>query len=834
MNTIKFRDIRLAAVSMLALSSAQAYAQSAPEMVDNQGVVPSEVDSEVEQDGSSSVIVVTARGRDESLFSVPVVVSVLDAEDLSRNRASDLSRIGELTPSVIVGSYKSQNGGALGIRGISTAANQSGLEQAVSVAIDGVQTSDGRIAQVGFFDLQQVEILKGPQALFFGRNSTAGVISINTANPTSEFYSSVTADYEFVGDEVIVDGVVSGPLGDNLGARLAVRYRNLDGWRRNIAGPTANPFYNPATGAPAGAAQLPGARDRRPGDEEFLGRLTLRSELFPSLTARLKLGVAVNSGPGPGVATQNIGPCVGPNPRMNGVPDTSAECEIDNRTAIGNLPPAISRTFANGTDDGSFFDELEVYTAALEFDWDIGNSLNLVSITGFSDVDYEYFSGLDQTSFSQHALYSRQTNRDISQQLRLSSEFEGAFNFMLGAYYADNEQFVTDDLKISDSMYVAAADRFTIFEDVVYQDGNSVSVFGQAIVDVTDTLELAGGVRWSHEEKDYRRTHVYGLSIFNIANTSFPGSNELGFLEGSYSEDNISPEVTLTWRPNADRTVFVAYRTGFKAGGFGLTAPVTTSSIISDVSFESETAEGFEVGARGAFLDGRLRLSSAAFSYEFSDLQVATYDAARAASFINNAGSVRQRGFELEGDFDVTPELTVRAALAYVHARFDDFTGQCYSYAFPAGATRATAVPPPNCIFADSTTMNLVQVFDGRAPARSPDWTGNVGFAYERPVGDFIFNVTGGIFYSGSYFASEAMSPASLQDSFFRFNAGIGIRTSDDRWNLQLIGRNLSNEYYLLYAADRTGGTGVPGVPGEQRGVVARGREVALSIQHTF
>jgi hypothetical protein len=113
-------------------------------------------------------IVVTARRRSETLVSVPVVVNVVTAETLERNRADDLSRIGELTPTVVVGAYKSNGGGSVAIRGISSPANQTGFEQAVSVAIDGIQTSDGRITQMGFFDLQQVEVMTGPQALFVG------------------------------------------------------------------------------------------------------------------------------------------------------------------------------------------------------------------------------------------------------------------------------------------------------------------------------------------------------------------------------------------------------------------------------------------------------------------------------------------------------------------------------------------------------------------------------------------------------------------------------------------------------------------------------------------
>src|SRR5207249_4512475 len=156
----------------------------------------------------------------------------------------------------------------------------------VSVAIDGVQTSDGRIAQVGMFDLQQVEVLKGPQALFFGKNSPAGVIAVTTAGPSPQLRITAKTGYEFIADEIISELTVSGPLSDNTGGRLALRYRNMDGWLRNDAGPIANPFYNPATGAPAGAAQLPGAADHRPGEQEYMGRATLTFDPSRLLAAK--------------------------------------------------------------------------------------------------------------------------------------------------------------------------------------------------------------------------------------------------------------------------------------------------------------------------------------------------------------------------------------------------------------------------------------------------------------------------------------------------------------------------------------------------------------------
>jgi hypothetical protein len=188
----------------------------------------------------------------------------------------------------------------------------------------------------------------------------------------------------------------------------------------------------------------------------------------------------------------------------------------------------------------------------------------------------------------------------------------------------------------------------------------------------------------------------------------------------------------------------------------------------------------------------------------------------------------------LEVSYRATEILTLDVAAAYVHNRFGDFTGQCYGYLFPTGTVRASAVPPPNCSFVTATTLTLQQVFDGRAPARSPDESANTGFVFDIPFKNYRLGLTGTALYSSKYYAAETMAPATLQSAFWRFNASASVSGANEAWSVSLIGRNLSNQYYLLYAADRTGGTSVPGAIGEQRGVVARGREVALQGAFKF
>lgn len=779
-------------------------------------------------------IVVTARQRGERLQDVPVVVTALSSETLAKANVSSLEGIATLTPTVIVANYKFNGGGSMAIRGISSPANQLGFEQAVSVAIDGIQSSNGQIAQLGFFDLAQVEVLKGPQALFFGKNNTAGVISVTTAGPTDRFEASLKTGYEFVAREFTADGVISGPVTDTLGIRLAVRYRNMEGWIKNTAAATVNPFYRPATGAPSSVGLLTGRASDRLGEKELLGRLTVKYEPTNDLKAVLRVTMNHGTDDNAGGTSQNIGPCADGFPRVNGFIDRSGDCKADNRATVGNIPAAIAATFPRKINaDGSPSGELNAILASLSLDADLG-AFSIASRSAYSRLSYELFSGGDQTTFSQFAVYEDQSQRDISQEIRLSSNFDGPLNFVAGGFFQDTRRQVYADVKLNDGNYNAAENRYDSFNSETFSPGQTLSFFGQATWKIVPELELAGGVRWTREKKRYRKYNLYGFGPFDTRQTMFPGETELGVLNGRFKDENLSPEVTLTWHPNPDHTIFAAYRSGFKSGGFGLTNPLQKTTTISANDFGSETARGFEVGARGEYLNRKLNISLAAFAYDFNDLQVNIYDPEAVAYSINNAGKVQQRGAEIELGYRVTPDFRLHGALTYVRNRFKDFVGQCYAYAFPTGTTRATAVAPPNCSFVNATSLVLQQDFNNRTPARSPDWSGNAGFDYSVSVGtDLDLTLTGDATYSSAYYAADTLVSASRQDAYWTLNASASLAKVDG-WKLSLIGRNLTNEYPVLYAVDRSGGAGVPGAIGEQRGVIGRGRQVVMQAQINF
>ncbi|OYY88769.1 MAG: TonB-dependent receptor [Sphingomonas sp. 28-66-16] len=785
-------------------------------------------------DLSDGDIVVTARQRGERLMAVPVVVSAISADKIEQTNAMNLEAIGTLTPTVIVANYKFNGGGSIAMRGVSSPANQLGFEQAVSVAVDGIQSSNGQIAQLGFFDVQQVEVLKGPQALFFGKNNTAGVIAVTTAGPTNQFEARIKTGYEFVAREYTTEGYIAGPLTDTLGARLAVRYRNMEGWLHNTAAPIANPFYRPASGAPGSVGLLTGRNNDRLGEKEIIARATLKYEPSSAFTAVLRATINHGTDKNAGAGSQNIGPCSDGKPRVFGIVDPFGDCKADNRVSVGNIPSAIAATLPRKINaDGSPSGKLNAATISLGLDGKLGD-FSIASRTGFNRLNYVVFTGGDHTTFSQFAVYEDQTQRDISQEVRISSDFAGNLNFVTGGFYQDTKRDVFHDVILNHGNYNAVANRYESFNSEAFSPGKTVSFFGQAIFKILPEVELAGGARWTKETKTYRKYNLYGIGSFDTSAMLYPGSNEVGVLKGKFRDTNVSPEATITWRPDSDHTVFAAYRSGFKSGGFGLTNPLQRTTTIGGNDFESETARGIEAGARGLFANRRLSLSAAVFAYDFSNLQVNTYDPVLVAYSINNAGKLRQRGAELETSYRFDRDFQIHGALSYVNNKFHDYVGQCYSYTFPTGATRATAVPPPNCSFINATALTLQQDYEGRTSARSPKWSGNAGFDYARPIGSYRMELTGDALYSGSYYAADTLVDASRQKAYVTLNASLAVSPDDEWWKLSLVGRNLTNRYNILYAVDRSGGQGVAGAIGEQRGVVSRGRQVALQASVKF
>lgn len=759
--------------------------------------------AEVAGAASSEDIIVTARKREERLVDVPVAVTALSSADISRYAATDLNKIGQLIPQVMfVKLAGGGSGGALVIRGLGSSAEDAGIEQSVAMNIDGVQLSRGRAAFQSYFDVQQIEVLKGPQALFFGKNSPGGVISVTTAGPTNRLEGYVRAGYEFKADERYIEGAISGPLTESLGVRVAARGSKMTGYVTNIAKAQDN-IFEPGFALPTPDRRQPNAR-------ELAGRLTVAWKPEGPFDATLKIFASDAKDNAQSIEEVICRP--GEVPSVYGVADPTGDCTLNGIRSVGVLNPDLIVDWAN-VRDGRQFSTFKSQFGSLTMGLDLG-SVSLTSVTGFYHYVQKGVYNVDFTSWAQVVGVNNDTYTSWTQELRLDSKLDGPVNFMLGGFFETVDYKQQTDAKLFALGPDTRNGKYHTWERPGFSTGKNVSLFGQVNWQIADRLELAGGARWVWEKKTVQMSH----SFFNDLAADVFGDAFLPegvVVEGDYRDQNISPEVTLTFHPTSRSTLYAAYKTGYKSGGFSLPSALTSDYINpANAEFGSEKASGGEIGAKGSFLDNRLSINAAIYRYKFKGLQLSSFNAATTSFTIRNAASARTTGAEIDAQFNASDQLSLRGSVGYNEAQYLRFpTGSCYQ-----GQSVADGC------------LDGVQDLSGTPLVRAPRWTASGGFSYEIPLAAALrLSINGDINYTGSYITQENQDPLARQDGIVRVNAGIRLHEADERWDLSLIGRNLTNKRYLLGSSDKVGGE-----PGQLAATPSRPREVVLQATMQF
>lgn len=758
----------------------------------------------------SDDIIVTARKRDETSLSVPVVLTAVTGAQLERAAIVKLDDVTKLVPQLQMGSIGgSSNGGTYAIRGFGGGENNHFQDQAVSFNVDGVQVSKPHIRRLAQMDIGQLEVLKGPQALFFGKNSPAGVISIRSADPTSTFEAKASGAYEFNAREWRGDGFISGPITDTLGARIAVVGTTMRGWFRNEAG-SSNSF-----------AAL--ADDRSPKTKEFAIRGTLKWEPSDRFDALLKVSYNTLTDNGP-LSSGELANCPYGTPQLGG----PENCRLDGR-GLRIAPGMFLHTIApDYPADGKPFLRQNQILISYEMNHDITDSLKLTSVTGywrFRQRMAEVFNPtLDQTRVLTSA--NHLGNNDFSEELRLASSYDGPVNFLIGGYFQATSAFTGSNTFIGLEPVNGVNPRQNN-NTYAEQRGRSFSGFGQVSLKPTDELEVSAGGRWSYERKR--------VPLIMSQLGAGPGPRPIVTIPPdpavprSDSWTNFSPEITVSYRPTDRLTVFGSYKEGFLSGGFNAFGG-------AQLSFDQQVIKGFEGGAKAELFDRTLRVNLAAYHYVITGLQVVQQTLAETT--IRNAGKATLKG--IEGDFVYrTPleGLSIRGGVGYNDAKYNDFNASCY-----IGQTQEEGcnfgLPTATTVINGQTyTTFALQDLSGHPIYRAPKWSGNVGASFERDIGSTLrFGLDGNMSFSSSY-GNVTDNPNARQSAFQLIDASARIGAQDDSWELALIGNNLTNKFYgVRYNDNLLTGTGSGRAANDPRGrlladqitFVNRGRQIML------
>lgn len=788
--------------SIIAAGSAAAFAMLQP--------TTTQAQSPAAQSRAIEEIVVTARGREETVRDIPVAITAISGEDLDRYNLTRFDELGSLIPQLDIVRGNSGSGANISMRGIGSTFTSIGIEQSVAVVLDGVYFPQGRVINEGMFDVEQVAVLKGPQALYFGKNATAGVISLQTRNPGDEFEAIVRAGYEFEQQRMDLEAIISSPITDTFGARLALRAtRGWDGYMANTAIPTTYTTTDVATGEQTIHDVPAPGNDHWPGEESLSGRLTLAGDPYDNFSWNIKGAFTRWESNSPGGASAVWG-C----PTLDGqahqidpttgqpVPNLLTDCGKHWRQQYNPIPESIaSVTPILNQFGGDLGEEYRSNSITGRFEYAL-DRMEITTILNYHDQKTKWVGDFDFGG--RKDTFAGETNKfdALSAEIRAVTQLDGPLNFVLGGLYQETERDFAQDVFLagSENSAAPAGNRFATYAKESATDGETRSIYGEVIWDIARDWQLTAGTRYLRETKDSFFAQPY-------ANPAFAAVFLEGSIEAEQKFTNWSPELTLRWEAADNITLYGAYKQGFKSGGFSNSGILSglTAVPINDFVFEPEEVEGFEFGIKSSHLNGTLQLEAEAYYYEFEDLQIDFFNSPTFAFITENAGKAETKGAEVQVTWlpEQVDGLLLYASLSYNIAEYKDFVAPCY-----AGQT-----PELGCTIFNPGEVPKQQLSGANRPL-APRWSGAMRASYETPVGNgLVLGFAGNLQFKSKYDLFPFDHPFDQQSSYATVDATLSLRTEDYRWTAELIGRNLTNQYALLRSGDTPstgGGTGTP------------------------
>lgn len=714
-------------------------------------------------------IVVTAQKRTERLQDVPLAVSALSAETLSQRQINDTSTLVQAVPSLTYTQGNNVSNSTFRVRGIGTTLFNQGSESSVSTVIDGIVLARQAQGFVDLADLERVEVLRGPQGTLFGKNATAGVISVVTARPTSSFTARAEATIAEL-DEYRVKGTVSGPLTDTIGFRVSGFYNDVGGHITNVA------------------------NDRDQNGFESWG---LRGKLDWDATPGLNL-----------LATLDYR-------------HTDANCcqpqYIKVTTPLlGQLlsPVVASRHNRQVSIDVPSYNNTRQLLASLEANLDIGDH-TLTSLTGWQDFDFDNNVDVDGLNTPSPIFVPYSNGRGIlnggpagvkqfSQELRLTSPQSGRLTYVAGLYFLDLD--VTRGFRRRLGNCVAGgANGPAVFGQPcavptytsTFHDAESktqqYAAFGQAELKLLDGLSAIAGARLQREKVAYTANRP-GLPL--VAGDT----PQLGASAGSGStrDTDFSGKLGLQYRVSRDAQVYVTWTRGYKGAAYDIEV---TANFVDQPPVRPETVKAWEAGLKLDLLDRRLSLNTAAFYADYSDLQVqAAYTdpvTGIVSSIPTNAGSAVTKGVEVELVARPARGLTLNGGVTYLATNLD-VDGVSCPLPVQAAATVQSGFPINQCYRITAGGTPFLNVRDGRIP-NAPSWRGTLTARYESDLAGTDYAVFGQVSANAQTRVNFSLEqdPDLEQGGYATFDASIGLRRTDGRYSATLFVRNLGDRHYL-------------------------------------
>lgn len=729
----------LAGCAGLATLTAPAAAQDAP------------ATAAVETATDSGEIVVTARRREERLIDVPIAVTAFDQADLQRLQAVDLSGIQAAAPNLNLvqgrGSAASAN---IFIRGLGQPDALQTFDPAVGIYVDGVYLSRIQGALLNLFDVERIEVLRGPQGTLYGKNTTGGAISIVSRKPDLDTLKAAGSAMYGRFNQIVLNGYLSAPLvTDKVALSLAGQWDKRDGL---VTDPRTGREYN----------------DRN--------SLTLRGILRVQPTERFEVIVSGDYNRQRNALT--LGYPTAPLLRTN--------LALGPQTLVPAQPYGAYNFQASTSFTGNEGQRLDHWGVNLTANLELNDVLTLTSITSWRKLDPDLFIDIDASQAQLGDVFVGIDQNQFSQELQLKWDNNSNFRGVFGLFYL-NETIASNQLAFANDLFAFGALPLTFLRTINdTQNTKSYAAFGQATYDFTDSFSITAGLRYTKEERTYDRftTTSSTLAALNNLTFRFPGSLPAPLnLDNSVDFDAWTPSVTLSYKPSADSQIYASASRGFKSGGFngranglgdltlvvgGVTQLVT--------SFAPETVWTYETGAKASFLDGRVYLAGSVFYSDFRNFQARVGGGAVGVFPVLNAGRMSIWGAEIEAVVKPTKAWTLRSSLGYLNAQYDEFNDGRRAPAFSCNPT--------------GTQITC-------EPAFAPPISFNVASDYRFDLGDAgAITLGADARFVDKHFLSVDNRPGLVEPGYWLANAFIRYDDASRRWYLQGGVKNLFDELY--------------------------------------
>lgn len=725
-------------------------------------------------------VVVTAQRREQSLQDIGLTITAATGDQLKVRKIDSIIDLPRLVPGLTV-QKAGFNSVSFTLRGVGFFNSDLTTPSAVTVYVDEAPLPYPAMTLLSAYDLERVEVLKGPQGTLYGQNATGGAINYVTAKPTEEFDAGVTLSYGRFNQRTF-DGFVSGPLTSNLTGRVAFRTNHADEWQESTT---------------------------RPGDElgaveEYQGRVSLNYSPTETFTSALSLSMELDKSDT--LATQYIGYI----PQVPGAeaPNLADYPIVEDPRAADWTPLSVWRDRAQawstdkyGPPTGGYESDNQNVLAVWRNDLELSDGFILTSITSYGEFETDYVQDFDGTSNLNFNIENYgSTVESFTQEFRLTGETD-RLNWIVGANYHHDE---TEDVPIQTYIDNSSAHAFESNFGIVAEGGinygnydvDSYGIFAHAEYELTNSLSAQVGIRYNQEERNYSgcAQDIGGGGTAEILTTAQMFGNDgsppvvIGIndcyvldpennfepvdnIEETLDEDNFPWKLGLSWSATDSALIYGYVSKGFKAG----TVPVVGASTTDQYTpVTQESVLAYEVGAKTGFWDNRVNMNVAAFYYDYEDKQLRgrildpIFGPLEALVAIPTS-----RVYGIESQFLASPMdgLTLDVAFTYVDTEVEDYMG----YDSLGTLTDLSGTPFPF----------------------SPEWHVTSNVDYEFPLTDTYTGFVGAsLTYEDDTSAGIGAPDILAIDSYTLLDLRAGVETSDGRYRLMLWGKNVTDEYY--------------------------------------